>query len=341
MEAGNQQQPAQCAAVVEPVGQEPADVVSDGDPGQHHSDHAGPGIQRLADVVSQQASGREFQHHDAETGDEHDGVAADQEPPGARPGVGPAQIGRVQFITGGRQRDRAALARHPPLLQHADKDQGQRDQPHHHQSHGGAADDQPRAVMIDQVEAGQEGADDRTQGRPGVDVADGEPGAAAARECQAGDDGGNRAQRNRRQQEDRRDHAQHPDRPAHRFGPYHSDHETVEHQRQATGERGQGEQDRQQLEVAETVCQHPAGVVADGDPGQDHADDSRPGVQRLADVMSQQPRGGQFQHHDADVAGKHDQVAADQPQQRTAPPDLASSIHRLLSVADLEMDPQS
>ena len=293
METGQQQQPTQGATMVKPVGQHAADVVADRDPGQHHPDHAGPGIQRLADVVSQQAGGRQFQHHDRQAGDKHDGVTADQEPPGTRlvprcSRTRGRQLRRVQLVPSSRQPNRSnRSAGRPTPCQQANGQQRHRHQSHRQQRQRRTADDHPRTVIVDQVKTSQERADDRTKRRPRVDIADGEARAAATRQRQAGDNRRNRAQYNGRQQEDRRHDAQDPNRPFDRLGPGHSNHPTVQHQRQAAGQCGQREQDGQELQMAETVGQHPAGVTADSDPGQDDSDHTGPGVKRLADVVSQ------------------------------------------------------
>ena len=82
------------------------------------------------------------------------------------------------------------------------------------QQSGGQSDQGSGAEEVDQPEAGQEGADDRTQRAPGVDIADGGPGLAASRERQGGDDRGDGPHRRGWRPVNDRDLNQYPDRPA-------------------------------------------------------------------------------------------------------------------------------
>ena len=141
--------------MIKPVGENTTDVVSDGDPGQHHPDHAGPGVQRLANVVRQQPGCREFQHHDAQAGDKDDGVATHQEPPGSPIITQPTHLQRANLFTGSRLKGPIARAICTTAHEFSNHQHRDRDQPHHQQGQRGATYDQPGPVVVDQVEAGQ------------------------------------------------------------------------------------------------------------------------------------------------------------------------------------------
>ena len=187
-----------------------------------------------------------------------------------------------------------------------------REESHRRQRRGDERDDRSRAERVDQHETAEERADDRAECSPGVNVADRRADLATVRQRQARDHRRDRPQCRRWQKENHPHDAHDPDWPAQAVWPLLIAGDAVQPQHAHAQDAGGQKQPVEQLARCSSIGQPATEKIADRDPRQHNADDRGPGVERVPHMLRDQPRGGQFQHHDANAGHEDQQIAADQ-----------------------------
>ena len=171
-----------------------------------------------------------------------------------------------------------------------------------------------RAEGGDQVEAGGQRADDAPHGGPGVDRADGLAHLGRAVQGHLGHGRRDGAEAERGQHEDRQHREEDAHRPAQRLEGLLHGQQVVEPQRGEADRRGDEKQPAHEALGLPAVGEAAAEVVADAHPGEDHADDRGPGVERASQVARDEPPGDELDDHDAGGAEEDHHV------RRVAPP---------------------
>ena len=180
---------------------------------------------------------------------------------------------------------------------------------HQQQRPGNQLDDGMAAELVDQHEAGQEGAENRAEGAPGVDISDGAACFLAERQGEAGSYGRDCSQRDRRQQKNPGDDENDPQLPADPFRVTLRGRPLIEPEH-AEGEQSRGEeQPGERFGGGITVGQPTTQEIAHAESREDDPDHAGPGVERGPQVLGDQSRGGKFEGHDADARREDDRIA--------------------------------
>ena len=184
------------------------------------------------------------------------------------------------------QQQQPELARRPGQERQRQQQQDRRRQRHH----------QARAEILDQHEPGDESAEDAAERGECVHATDNVPGAAVEVEGERGQQRGGNAKQHRGH-EKQAEHVEETGadqvqlallqpRRQYRQGP----------QAKQAGHRGQRQRDPGAGFVCATIGPAPAEPVAERQPGENHADDGSPAVDRHTDVGCDQSPRGDFQH---------------------------------------------